>query len=161
MACLAAYNAGHLLGEWIDATQDIEQIREDISNMLKNSPAQDAEELAIHDHEGFWGMDIREYEFIPQVREKALYIAECGLLGVELYKYYQSTEEATEAMNERYHGCFTSLAAYAEQLTGETTNTPSHIAPYIDYGRIAHDWKLFGDIFTIVTSQGEVHIFCN
>ncbi|MCG8594183.1 MAG: antirestriction protein ArdA, partial [Kiloniellales bacterium] len=35
VACLAAYNAGHLHGCWIDAIQDAEDIQDDINAMLK------------------------------------------------------------------------------------------------------------------------------
>ena len=53
VACLAAYNDGHLHGAWIDATQDPLQIHEEIQEMLDESPVEDAEEWAIHDKENF------------------------------------------------------------------------------------------------------------
>lgn len=48
VADLAAYNAGHLHGVWIDATLDIEDIQAQIQRMLSLSPVEDAEEYAIH-----------------------------------------------------------------------------------------------------------------
>src|SRR5688572_9380760 len=62
VADLAAYNAGHLHGVWIDATQDVEDIQAQIDAMLKSSPVADAEEYAIHDYEGFDGYNLGEYE---------------------------------------------------------------------------------------------------
>ncbi len=56
IACLAAYNNGHLHGAWIDADQDADQIRDAIAAMLARSPVEDAEEYAIHDYEGFEGV---------------------------------------------------------------------------------------------------------
>ncbi|MGB3639113.1 MAG: antirestriction protein ArdA, partial [Rivularia sp. (in: cyanobacteria)] len=51
VACLSAYNAGYLHGLWIDATQEPENIEDDIKWMLSWSPITDTEpcdEWAIH-----------------------------------------------------------------------------------------------------------------
>ena len=53
VACLAAYNNGYLHGAWVDATQDAWAIWGVVQKMLAASPVADAEEWAIHDHEGF------------------------------------------------------------------------------------------------------------
>lgn len=66
VACLAAYNNGILHGAWIDATQDEDAIRDEIAAMLKASPVSGAEEYAIHDHEGFEGVPVAEYEGIRE-----------------------------------------------------------------------------------------------
>ncbi len=55
VADLAAYNNGKLLGVWIDATQDPDDIQEQIYEMLVNSSEGFSEEYAIHDNEGFRG----------------------------------------------------------------------------------------------------------
>ena len=68
-ACLASYNAGRLHGKWIDANQDADEIHEEIQKMLAASPIPNAEEWAIHDHEGFHGLTIHEYEDIEKVAE--------------------------------------------------------------------------------------------
>ena len=44
VADLAAYNAGYLHGIWIDATQEIENIWQQIRTMLAASPMENAEE---------------------------------------------------------------------------------------------------------------------
>ena len=48
VADLAAYNNGKLHGVWIDATQDLDGIQEQINQMLADSPEGFAEEYAIH-----------------------------------------------------------------------------------------------------------------
>jgi antirestriction protein len=53
VACLAAYNNGHLHGQWIDATQDSDSLHEEVRKILAASPIKNAEEWAIHDNEGF------------------------------------------------------------------------------------------------------------
>jgi antirestriction protein len=37
VACLAAYNAGYLHGDWIDADQDADDIYQEIRDMLSRS----------------------------------------------------------------------------------------------------------------------------
>ncbi|MAT51155.1 MAG: antirestriction protein [Porticoccaceae bacterium] len=96
VGCLAAYNNGKLHGEWIDADQDADDIREEIREILQSSPESQhechdeecgykgqcdedgtcpecgedwriAEEWAIHDYEEFGGIKISEYEDIDVV----------------------------------------------------------------------------------------------
>ena len=43
VACLAAYNSGYLYGTFIDATQDPEDIHDQIQQMLSSSPVSDVE----------------------------------------------------------------------------------------------------------------------
>ena len=82
VADLAAYNAGHLHGEWIDATEDPDDIQIKIDVMLKRSPIFGAEEYAIHDFEGFEGYRLGEYDGIQKAHDVAVFIAEHGMLGV-------------------------------------------------------------------------------
>ncbi len=49
VACLVAYNNGNLHGAWINACQDEDAIHNEIRDMLKASPIENAEEYAIHD----------------------------------------------------------------------------------------------------------------
>ena len=70
VACLAAYNAGHLHGAWIDV-EDKEAIKDAITAMLSASPIAGAEQFAIHDDDGFGGMNIGEYEPIGRIVEIA------------------------------------------------------------------------------------------
>lgn len=44
VADLAAYNAGHLHGIWIDATLELDEIQARVSAMLEASPVKGAEE---------------------------------------------------------------------------------------------------------------------
>ena len=41
VACLAAYNNGRLHGVWIDATDDIDDIQDQINEMLESSPEEE------------------------------------------------------------------------------------------------------------------------
>ena len=160
VACLAAYNNGKLHGAWIDATQDLDDIQDQINQMLADSPEPDAEEYAIHDYEGFDGCGLSEYEGIQSVHEIACFIEEHPEIGGELLSHFGgSLDDAQKAAEESYSGCFKSLADYAEELTEGTTEIPEHLQYYIDYERMGRDMELSGDIYTIETSHDEVHIF--
>ncbi|SIS41871.1 Antirestriction protein [Thalassolituus maritimus] len=160
VACLAAYSSGYLHGVWIDATKELDDIQEQVSNMLKSSPIEMAEEYAIHDYEGFESVRLSEWEGLERAHNIACFIEEHGTLGAELLNIYD-IEEASKVLENNYHGCFSSLADYAEQFTCETSSVPEHLQYYIDYERMGRDWKMSGDIYTIETAHDEVHIFSN
>ena len=158
VACPAAYNNGILHGAWINADQDVDSIRQAISDMLKESPIPDAEEWAIHDHEGFEGAEISEYAGIDEVAERAAFIAEHGGLGAKLIAHCGELEEAKEAIGDHYAGEYESVADFARELTEQSTKIPDNLAYYIDYERMAHDLEI-NDVFTLETGFQCVHVF--
>ena len=162
VADLAAYNNGKLHGVWIDATQALDDIQEQINELLANSPEDDAEEYAIHDYEGFAGYSVSEHEGIERAHEVACFIEEHGEIAGELLSHFgDSIDDAQKAIEDNYCGCYASLADYAEDLIEETTQIPEHLAFYIDYEKMGRDMELGGDVFTIETGYQEVHIFWN
>ena len=161
VADLAAYNAGYLHGVWIDATQDIEDIQDEINQLLAASPVPDAEEYAIHDYEGFDGYRLGEYAGIETAHDVASFIEEFPAFGAELLNHFTRIEEARSAVENDYCGCYSSLADYAQELTEETTDIPQNVAYYIDYERMGRDMEMNGDVFTIETGLNEVHVFWN
>ncbi|NEO33492.1 MAG: antirestriction protein ArdA [Symploca sp. SIO3C6] len=163
VADLAAYNAGHLHGEWIDATLDVEDIELEIQEILKHSPVgDDAEEYAIHDTSDFWEAEISEYEDLTTVVEIARFLQEHGRLGAKLISYLDNDLEiAKEAIDNHYCGEYESVEDYVQEFIGDTTQIPENLIYYIDYEKIARDMDLNGDIFTIELGCNEVHIFYN
>lgn len=160
VADLAAYNNGYLHGKWIDATEELSIIQEQINEILSRSPVADAEEYAVHDYEGFGSYSVGEYEGIEKLHEIACFIQERGDLAGELLAHFGgSLEDAQKALEENYSGCYKSLADYAEELTDQTTTIPNNLTFYIDYDRIGRDMEFSGDIFSVETGFEEVHIF--
>ncbi|WP_018631761.1 antirestriction protein ArdA [Neomegalonema perideroedes] len=160
VACLAAYNSGFLHEVWIDADQDADQIRDEIAAMLARSPVEDAEEYAIHDYEGFEGVSISEYAGIDSVARMAAFIAEHGALGAGLLEQFGGdTDQAETTLQDCYHGQFASLADYIEELTTESVTIPEALHYYVDWAAMARDAEMSGDLFTIETAHGEVHVF--
>lgn len=64
VASLSDYNAGRLHGKWINIGDDADAIFGEIDDVLRTSPQGDSEEYAIHDSEGFGGIEVRETEDI-------------------------------------------------------------------------------------------------
>jgi antirestriction protein len=78
VACLAAYTSGLLHGAWIAVGDDAEGLRDQITAVLAASPVADAEEYAIHDHDGFGGISIGEHANLDQLVEIAGFLARAG-----------------------------------------------------------------------------------
>lgn len=159
VADLAAYNAGTLHGVWINATDDPDDIQEQVNAMLAASPQDDAEEYAIHDYEGFDGYTLSEYEGLESAHEIACFIDDYPDIGGHLLSEVGDLDEARKMAEENYCGCYASLADYAQELTEETTTIPDHLAYYINYEAMGRDMELNGDVVTLETGYNEVHVF--
>ena len=160
VACLAAYNSGHLHGRWIDANQEADAIRTEITAMLKASPIPGAEEWAIHDYEGFEGARISEYASFETVCALADFITEHGSLGAKLYREFGDDLEQAHAAFEDYAGEYRSAADFAEEVTRDSgTEIPASLDYYIDWTALARDMAMNGEIMVFQTGFDEVHIF--
>ncbi len=160
VACLAAYNNGHLHGSWIDV-EDEDSIHEAVRAVLKSSPITEAEEWAIHDYENFDGVTINEYDSFARVVEIAEFLENCSGFGGKLLENYGGDIEDAESALERYSGEYESLADFAEELTESTTEIPKNLKYYIDYKSMARDMEMNGDVFSIETGYKEIHVFWN
>lgn len=158
VACLAAYNNGHLHGAWIDALQGTDHIKAEIASMSAASPIEGAEEFAIHDYKGFCGAQIKEYDGIDDVAALAAFIEEHGALGAAVLDYYSDIDTAKTALLDHYAGQYESAADFARELTEQTGDVPEHLAFYIDYDAMARD-LLINDLFAIELAFDEIHIF--
>lgn len=166
VASLADYNAGYLLGRWIDANQSADAIREEIAQLLAQSKQPIAEEWAIHDYDNFGSLRLSEFEDLEHVAEVARLMVEHGSLFAELVNHLgdvSNVEEARRYMEEAYRGAFDSLADYASDFVEDCyadvlKSLPDFIRYHIDYDGIGRDMELGGDIFT-VASNGKLHVF--
>ena len=170
-ACLAAYNSGYLHGLWIDATQEPEDIYDDINFMLSLSPVADTEaceDWAIHDFECFDSISLSEYEDVDRISALAIAIAEHGNTFALYFNYLglDDVEQAVANFEDNYCGCFESAEDYAQDFyeqTGqlkaiEEAGIDSH---YINWKAIAHDWECNGDFLFLDDSEHYVHVFHN
>jgi antirestriction protein len=163
VASLADYNAGRLLGRWIDADQPSDDIYREIAEMLAESKEPIAEEWAIHDYENFGSLRLSEFEDLKYVSEVARLMGEHGTFFAELVGHCCDIEEAQRYMEEGYCGELDRLDDYAEQFVeecygNEIEKLPVFIRYHIDFEGIARDMELSGDVFTI-QHGGKVHVF--
>lgn len=147
VACLASYNSGALHGEWIDAAQDEDELARKIEEMLANSPEPNAEEWAVHDHEDFGGIEVREDCPLEKISAIACAIEE---LGEAFCKWYESEADLnTESFQSAYLGWYESIKAYIEErVVPEELKTSKllwgTVNMYLDYESIQKDLECDG-----------------
>lgn len=159
IACLAAYNNGHLHGDWFDC--DFE-LNDNIQKVLKTSPIPNAEEWAIHDHEGFGSYSISEYHGIDELVEIADLIAEHGEILPELIAWRGDIKGALEALEHYYEGKFESELDFAYYHVEQSVNIddlPELIRHAIDYDSIAT--TIFINDFHSIKLNHKFHVFSN
>jgi antirestriction protein len=133
--------------------------------MLAASPTGDAEEIAIHDYEGFGQYPVAEYDSLERVSRIAHGIAEHGLA----YAAWAARCEPDDLENfeDAYSGDWLSAEAYADDLIDSLglqrvieEHIPDGMQPYvtIDARAFVRDLELSGMI-TIVTHADGVWIF--
>lgn len=152
IGCLAAYNAGHLHGEWTDAT-DADELREVAERVIKTSPADFPEEIFLADNEGFGGL-IGEYESLDRVAALGEAIEEHGepfiaFVNLGTLAADADVDELVEGFTESYRGEFDSEEAFAEQTVSELgwgglEQIPDELFSYLDFEKIARDLTMSG-----------------
>jgi len=145
-------------GEWIDATQGVGGVKDDVRKMLSSSPADYAEEWAIHDYDGFGDISISEYQSFETIADYAEFIEAHGDLGAKLIAHFGDLEDAQSAISDNYVGSYESVTDYAEQVTQDTTEIPETLRFYIDYEKMGRDLEI-NDVLAIEVGFRETHIF--
>jgi antirestriction protein len=165
VASLADYNAGTLHGEWIDASQDADDINSAIQAMLKKSKEPIAEDWAIHDFEGFGSYNLSEHESIETVAKLAEAISDHGEIIAALMSHLgiHDVDEAIKYHEDNYAGTAKNDADFAYDFLescGSLQEIPENLRTYFDYEAYARDMVLGGDIFS-VKIDGENHYYWN
>jgi antirestriction protein len=162
VGCLSAYNEGTLFGRWIEFT-DEEFVREEIAEMLAESPAEGAcEEWGIFDAE-FGGLSIDQHEDLSNLEKVAELFKEYpSRLVSAVVSYYGGPhywEFAVEAFEERYIGEFENMRHFGEEMIDQFVEVPENLENYINYEAYARDMRLGGDIVEFEIRHNEVHVF--
>jgi antirestriction protein len=160
VACLAAYNNGHLHGAWIDANQDTDGLFEEIKKILSASPIPNAEEWAIHDYEDFGDLIINENQSIETVSCLAQFVVEHGELGAAVLAHVGGDiDDAIKVLDECYHGEFNNEEDFAYYWVHEVDcrEIPDFLHHYIDYKAMAHDFFI-NDFFSVELNH-KIHVF--
>lgn len=165
VACLASYNAGRLHGRWIDLDGlEADEIGEAIDAMLAESPeGDDAEEWAIHDHEGLCGLldgeaatpgELAEIaEAVDAVAEDAdAFQAWCENLGSNS----DTPSELLDGFRDEFQGIWDSEQDYAENFAddiGLLDSMPDNLRHYFDWESWSRDLFL-GDYWSADVAGG-------
>jgi len=160
VACLAAYNAGHLHGRWLDAAREPDEIQDDICAILESSPVMSGGDYAIHDYEDFGPMHLEEYHDIAEVSRLAQFIEEYGEPFAAFASHVGADFATEESFQDAYHGRWDSERDYAEHVFDELYlhELPEHLRCYIDYEAFARDLFLDGH-YSLHSSDFGVHVF--
>lgn len=167
-ADLAAYNAGHLHGAWIDATSDTDEMQEAVNAMLAASPVPGAEEWLVHDYDD----ELRAISHLGETSDLAT-IAEIMDAVEEIEADYPDailplliswaadhTDPANwkSALDDAFAGEWSDPEDYAAELvegSGQLDSVPEALRGYIDFCAMARDMALGGEMDFICTSTGQ------
>lgn len=145
VASLSDYNGGILHGRWITCEYGADHIQEEVQAMLAESPyakkyGDIAEEWAIHDYSGFFGVDISEGAGFEEVCELADGIREHG----EAFAAYCTNIGSWDisGFEDAYCGTYSSELDYAYELADElisAESAPDFLTRYFDYEAFCRD----------------------
>ncbi len=158
VACLAAYNNGYLHGQWIDVLDDVQAVNDQIQDVLDSSPVCGAEEWAIHDYQGFEGLQLSEYESIDRVVELAGLIKQYGEAWAAYTNYVGLDYASRDGFEEAYRGVWDSEEDFAMDLALDTLDIPEHLRNYIDYEKYAND-LFVNDYFSMPGENYKIYVF--
>lgn len=182
IGCLAAYNNGHLHGEWVDAAVDEDEIWAAQKRVLASSPIPRAEEHFIADYEGFGDYRVHEYASLTTVALVARMVEEHGVAFAAWVANDDSVlNDANEhdlegGFRESYQGSWDSERAYAENAVEELglpgvgivykpkagsygheyESAMDEISSYLDWDSVTR--AMLEDCWTS-EDGGEVHVF--
>lgn len=153
VACLSAYNSGILHGTWIDLDQYSgvlpmtgEDVMHEVREMLEESPVPDAEEWAVHDHQGFGGVSIGENPDFDNLCEIARLVADHGGAILSMINNDSSLAEDPQGLLQAYEasyaGQFNSwldYAYYCVEEFGLLSGADDFVNTYFDYEAYARD----------------------
>jgi len=163
VACLASYNAGKLFGKWIDITdaESVDEVHEEISEMLSQSPQPYAEEWRIDDTEylpsglGLEGMvsfALAVSEHGHQNREALAMLLDEGCVTIE---------DLSTEFSDRYKGSWEDGVSFAEdhaEQLGLIREKANELERHIDWKSYARE-LLSEEYWGCRGASGEFHVF--
>lgn len=152
IADLAAYNAGKLIGKWLDLDNfaDTEELKDAISDWLKE---RGIEEYAVHDYDDCPARD--EFGESPDFDELFTYHTLYEEYGDSFAAWFDlcysggcDCDEWEDKYNDENMGEWESWEDFAQYLIddcGALGEIPDHLKNYIDYSAFARDLQCSGD----------------
>ena len=116
---LAAYGANQDSGQWIEATKNEDELKERITQVLKDCPySTTGSDWRVSDYQGFYGcgVSLGEHPSPKEVAKTVELMESHGELVAKLIEYFcGDVEEAVRHLDDKYLGVFDSPADYAEE----------------------------------------------
>ena len=160
IVCLASYNEGKIHGKWVDMTQDINEIWDQINNIIKTAPNPRSEEWEILDYDSFYVSNkILRSKSIEELQEIAQIIIDNGIVGSLLLDEQGGEITTTKRMLENYIGCYESWEDYAWEYVNNYLDIPKEPEYYINYEKWGRDLELSGEIYCIEEGFRKLHFF--
>lgn len=165
---LADYNAGDLVGDWVDAAVPMEDALASIQSILARSNHTVAEEWGFFDFEGFGNFRINEYEDVFVVSAVARGIERHGLAFAAWAELCGGDLDRLKQFRDVYLGEFDQPLDYVDSLLDElglehlvVSGAPDWLRPYVQIDRdgILRDLQLAGDIAMETGADGKVWVF--
>lgn len=128
-----------------------------------------AEEWAVHDYDGAFP-SFGEYPGLDALVTYAELVVDAGddrdlpadaVCAIVDHFGRDYIDEAREAIEDRYHGHYSSLVEYAEQYADDVglfENVNDTVRRYFDFEAFARDMELGGDVITI-EGDGGIYVF--
>lgn len=166
VASLSDYNDGRLHGTWIDAACEESELYEQVEAILATSQVPGAEEWAIHDFEGFCGIELNEDESLETVAMVARGIRDHGpAFGAFLCMVGTTDAADADRFEDSFLGHFSSMEGYARCLIDELgleerlDQLAGDLRPYVEiaYEALARDLRT--DLDKETAPDGGVFVF--
>lgn len=137
---LADYNAGRLIGEWVDAT-DLDEMYEALDRVLAQSKEEVAEEYYIGDHENFGDFKVYTYEPLDILSAVGEAIDEHGPAVAAWIAYTGDQDYALATFDDAFCGKHDSEKdfAYDQADAMGIDKVPAPWRNYIDWDLYARD----------------------
>lgn len=171
VANLTAYVEGVIIGKWIDANQDVEDLKKEIQEILDEYPS---EEYFITDFEDFGAISIGEYESLEKISALANALVEHGEALSLFYEHHIDKmnefdiDEIVSEFKEDFIGEYEDLDEFIEGFLDE--NLPKElekfelfgnsITTYLDFDQIKRNMESSGD-YDFHEYEGNYFVFQN
>jgi len=165
IACLASYNAGKLVGRWVNVPETVGEMQELINEVLKNSGEPFAEEWAFHDNAYFEPFDVGEYEDLESLVKKANIINR--MENIDAFRCWDFDNHDIEKLDEdeiidafycEFLGVYEDEAEFAYYDMNNIHEIPKSLTFYIDYDSWWRDLNHDG-YYSVTKGYKECYIF--
>jgi antirestriction protein len=157
-----------LVGEWMDAARDVEDLERRIEAVLARSPSSGDLEWGIWDYDGFAGLPIAETESLATISCLAKGVRAHGAAFAAWADLAGRSPDRLARFDDAYLGAYDRSSDYAARVLGaaELRDTARRAVPNvhaayvsIDLDGFARDLEFFGTIAVVERPGGGVWVF--